>query len=40
MNYKTETLGNISSLIMLFIKQQNPLVKWVGVHFPYRDYLG
>jgi hypothetical protein len=36
---KHKYLENISSLIMLLIKHQNPLVKFVGVHFPYNIFL-
>jgi hypothetical protein len=31
----TTTCTHISSSVMLIIKHQNHLVKWVGVHFPY-----
>jgi hypothetical protein len=32
-SYITQTLGNINSPVMLVIKHQNPLVKWVRVYF-------
>jgi hypothetical protein len=35
----TTTCTHISSSVMLIIKHQNHLVKWVGVHFPYNPPL-